>query len=126
TDRGLTVLAVERREYEERLRDAEGEPVERVEHSETGRTIVYRAYERVVSRGIVLFRWDMVDGSANLHVMQATSQYSYDEAEARFRALVAGAIPFDRFERRDLRRAIRKLYDQEADGAGEARSHRYR
>lgn len=120
-ERGFSILAVESRAHREHV-----EELDRTERVSDGRTIEYRAYEQVISRGIVLFRWDMPSNRATLHITQAASGYSYDDAETRFQQLVEDVIPFDMFPRRDLRRTIRNLYDQEAAGLAEARSHRYR
>jgi hypothetical protein len=121
-DRGVSILAVERRDHVERVETLDPPP----EQFSDGRLVEYRAYERVVTRGIVLFRWDMINGSAALHISQGTTAYSYDDAEARFQRLVGGVMPIDQFARRDLRLAIRRLYDQEVAGDGEVRSHRFR
>lgn len=120
-DRGFSVLAVESRAHTEHV-----EGLDHTERTTDGRTIEYRAYEQIITRGILLFRWDMLNESVTLHITQASSGYSYDEAEERFQQVVGDAVPFDRFDRRDLRRAIRSLYNQEVGGDGEARSHRYR
>jgi len=121
-DRALWILAVERRDHVERVETLDPPAQQLVD----GRFVEYRAYQRVVTRGIVLFRWDMVGRSATLHLSQGTTSYSYDEAEERFQRLVGGVMPIDRFDRRDLRPAIRRLYDQEVAGDGEVRSHRFR
>jgi hypothetical protein len=121
-DRALSIMAVERRDHVERIEALDPLP----QRLEDGRLLEYRAYQRVVSRGIVLFRWDMVNRSATLHISQGTTAYSYDDAEQRFQRLVGEFVPIDRFGRRDLRPAIKELYDQEVAGNGEARSHRFR
>ena len=117
--RFVTIAAVERREYRER------EPSrDRAEVDAAGRQIDLLAYVHVVTRGLLIFRWDLVTNTAALHITQGGRGYSYEEAEQRFAQLVQPFLALDRFERTDLHRLIRRLHELERAGTPEARSHR--
>lgn len=89
-----------------------------------GRVIEFRAYFHVVTRGLLTLRWDLLTNTAALHITQGSSGYSYDDAEGRFARLVQPFLAFDRFQRTDLNRLIRRLHELEQAGTPEARSHR--
>lgn len=117
--RFVTITAVERREYRER--DASRD---RVEVDADGRVVELRAYVRVVTRGLLIFRWDLLTNTAALHITQGGSYYDYDEAEQLFVRLVQPFLAFDRFGHTDLHRLIRRLHELEQGGTPEARTHR--
>lgn len=115
----LEVVAVERREYEQR------EPEhDRVEHLEDGTVVLLKAYRHVVTRGLLTLRWNTASGAAALHISEGFGRYSYDDALARFSTVVDEFIELDRFTEKPLGRAIRALHDAERAGNGEVRSHR--
>jgi hypothetical protein len=117
--RSVIITAVERRESDLR------EPgQDRAAIDSAGRRIELRAYVHVVTRGLLMFRWDLVPNTATLHMTQGDRPYDYDDAERRFGDLVRPFLDFDRFHRCDLSRVIRKLHALERSGTPEARSHR--
>lgn len=116
--RFVTIAAVERHEFRER--DTSRDRVEEVD----GRVIELRAYVHVVTRGLVTLRWDLLTNTATLHITQGPSGYDYDDAERHFAQLIQPFLAFDRFNRTDLRRLIRRLHELEQAGTPEARSHR--
>jgi hypothetical protein len=120
-DPGQTVVvtAVERREHVERNRHFDAEP-EVIDGMEVER----RGYVHVTSRGLLTLRWDLQAGVAGLHISQAWSGYSYDDAEKRFADVVSPWLTFSGFSRSDLSQAVKKLHQMEADGTGETRSSR--
>jgi hypothetical protein len=69
-------------------------------------------------------RWNIATRAAALHISEGFGRYDYDDALARFGALVSGFIDFGRFARKDVGKAIRDLHAAERAGAGEVRSHR--
>jgi hypothetical protein len=119
SERFVTISAVERREYRER------EPArDRVEVDSAGRTIELIAYVNVVTRGLIIFRWDLVTNTAALHITQGGRSYGYEDAEERFARLVQPFLAFDRFTRNDLQRVISRLHELAQAGTPEARPHR--
>lgn len=117
--RFVTITAVERREYREREANRD-----RVEVDADGRVVELRAYVHVVTRGLLIFRWDLLTNTAALHITQGGSYYDYDEAEQRFARLVQPFLALDRFGHTDLHRLIRRLHELEQRGTPEARIHR--
>jgi hypothetical protein len=115
----IEVVAVERREYDERAPELD-EPAA----IEGGQLIVYKAYRHVVTRGLLTLRWNIATRAAALHISEGFGRYNYDDALARFDGLVGGFIDLGRFDRRHVGRAIRELHDAERGGKGEVRSHR--
>jgi hypothetical protein len=104
--RFVTIAAVERREYRER------EPSrDRVEVDAVGRTVHLMAYVHFVTRGLLIFRWDLLTNTATLHITQAARGYDYGDAERRFAQLVQPFLTFDRFSHTDLQRLIRRLHE---------------
>lgn len=117
--RFVTITAVERREYRERVPSRD-----RVEIDAAGRTIEWLAYVHVVTRGLLTFRWDLLSNTAALHITQAGRGYVYEDAEQRFARLVQPFLSFDRFTRTDLQSVIRRLHELAQAGTPEARPHR--
>ncbi len=117
--RFVTITAVERREYRER--DASRD---RGEVDADGRVVELRAYVHVVTRGLLIFRWDLLTNTAALHITQGGSYYKYDEAEQGFARLVQPFLALDRFGHTNLHGLIRRLHELEQRGAPEARIHR--
>ncbi|MDI6733017.1 MAG: hypothetical protein QME51_02500 [Planctomycetota bacterium] len=114
----LKISAVERRDYTERREEYDGEKT-----IEAGK-IELRAYLHLVTRGIVIFTWDLVDNTAILQISQLPSGSAYEEEEEKFAGLVNPCLDITGFEKIDMRRAIKKLNELEAQGKPEARSHR--
>jgi hypothetical protein len=115
----VTITAVERRESSQRVPGQD-----RVETDDAGQRIELKAYVRVVTRGLLMFRWDLLTNTGALHITQGDRPYDYDEAEQRFGALVRAFLAFDRFRRSDLHKVIAKIHALERSGTPEARSHR--
>lgn len=115
----VTVSAVERREYDERTPELDETTV-----SDDGQLVVLKAYRHVVTRGILALRWSAASRAASLHISEGHGRYDYAEAAERFGALISPFLDFDRFQPRDIRRAIRRLHDLERQATPEARSHR--
>src|SRR5204862_493193 len=57
-------------------------------------------------------------------ISEGFGRYSYDDATARFAALIVDFIDLDRFEDKEIGRAISALHDAERNGTPEVRSHR--
>jgi hypothetical protein len=118
-DDTLEIVAVERREYDERAPE-----LDRPDHQEDGQLIFFKAYRHVVTRGLLTLRWNIATRAAALHVSEGFGRYDYDDALARFSTLIAGFIDLDRFDNKEIGRAIHSLHEAERAGAGEIRSHR--
>jgi hypothetical protein len=117
--RYVTIAAVERRESSQRVPGQD-----RVEIDDAGQRVELRAYVRSVTRGLLIFRWDLLTNTASLHITQGDRPYDYQEAERRFSAIVQPFLAFDRFPRCDLHKVIAKIHALERSGKPEARSHR--
>ncbi len=115
----IEIVAVERREYD--VREPE---YDRVEPTTAGETIVYKAYRHVVTRGLVTLRWNTATGAAAIHISEGFGRYGYDDAAGRLAALIGDFIDLDRFENKEIGRAIAALHDAERNGTPEVRSHR--
>ena len=118
-DGAVEIVAVERREYDERTSDRD-----RVDRDDDGQLIILKAYRHVVSRGIITLRWNTSTRAAALHISEGFGRYDYQDAAARFGALVSDFLDYDQFPAKDIRRAIRRLHNAEKNGTPEARSHR--
>lgn len=115
----VRIVAVERRDYDER--DPDHDPLP---HTEDGQLIVYKAYRHVVTRGLLTLRWNTATRAAALHISEGFGRYDYDDALTRFGALVVDFLDLDRFSTKQIGKAIRKLHEDERAGNGEIRSHR--
>jgi len=118
-DGSIEIVAIERRDYEERAPESD-----RLEHEDDGQLLTFKAYRHVVTRGIVALRWNTATRAAALHISEGFGRYDYGDAADRFGAMVSGFLDFDRFAAKDIRRAIRRLHEAEESGKPEARSHR--
>jgi hypothetical protein len=115
----LTVTAVERRDYSERAPE-----LDRVEHTADGQLLELKAYRHVVTRGIIALRWNTHSGAAALHISEGFGRYDYADAAGRFGGLIHPFLDYDRFQLKDIRRAIARLHEADRRGLPEARSHR--
>ncbi|MCE5200689.1 MAG: hypothetical protein ABFD54_01700 [Armatimonadota bacterium] len=112
----IRITAVERRDDYIYDRDLNLEPQQR-----DGAEVHYRAYVHVVSRGLVMFEWDLVSNNAMLQITQLESGSKYEEREKCLKALVQDWFPMGQFKKLSLRRAVKRLDDAAARGGGEAR-----
>jgi len=115
--RFINIYAVERRDHWERQDEYdERKQLEDVE-------IELRAYSHQVTRGVVIFGWDLVSNTATLQISQLASGSRYEEVEDRFADLVKQWLDLASFQKLDLRPVIGKLQKSEESGNGETRSH---
>lgn len=115
--RELNIYAVERREHWERKQ----------EHDEKRKTpekeeLELRAYLHQITRGIIIFRWNLVVNTAILQISQLPSGSRYEKVEERFAELITSWLNLGLFRKLDLRLIIRKLHELE-ETSPEARSH---
>ena len=88
-----------------------------------GEKIELRAYIPMVARGVTIFTWDLVANTAMLQVSQLESGSEYEEKEKKFAGLINSFLDITRFEKIDIKPAIKKLNVLEEKGKPEARSH---
>lgn len=117
TGRKLRIYAVERREHWERKQEYDERKIR--ENLE----IELRAYLHQVTRGVIVFRWNLVSNTAVLQISQLPSGSKYEEVEERVAELIKPWFNLKIFQKLDLRPAIRKLHELEETGNPEARSH---
>ena len=78
--------------------------------------IELRAFLHQVARGIVIFTWDLVSNTAVLQISQLESNSKYQEMETKFAKMIASWLKLESFNKIDLNRVIRRLYDLELSG----------
>lgn len=117
-DGKLRVTAVQKREYAERVPEHD-------EARETGdgTTIEFRAYVQHISRTLVAFEWDLNANTAMLQITQLQREADYNQLAKDFFQLLDGWLDIQQFGPVDVRPAVKKLHQLEADGRGETRSH---
>jgi hypothetical protein len=113
----LKIYAVERREYQERREEYDEEKTVNEEKVEL------RAYILQVVRGVIIFTWDLVANTAMLQISQLPSGSRYEKEEEKFAGLVKPCLDITQFEKIDIKRAVKKLNELEAQDKPEARSH---
>jgi hypothetical protein len=99
SDDHVRLIWVERRTWEERLPDedtAEGD-------------IVRRAYKVRRERGIMVFDWDLIAGTAMFMIRRLPTGTNYRENMARYAALMHGLVDLSLFAPADIRRAIKAI-----------------
>lgn len=112
----LQISATLRRDSIERRPDKDT-----VAHEEE-ETILYQAYHRTSSRGIVRFRWNFVSNTASLQISQLPRNGNYDQVLHAFSELLAPWLDLDLFSPIDLSRAISRFHVQEDTPNAETRS----
>jgi len=117
-DGKLRITAVQRREYTERTPEHDDQ-----KETQEGQTITLKAYMHHLSRSIVAFEWDLDANTAMLQITQLHKDALYEEVAAEFFELISGWLDLGLFGLVDVRRAIRRLHELEANGRAEARSH---
>jgi hypothetical protein len=115
--RTLEVYAVERRDHWVREADKDESKT-----SEGNVEIQLRAYSHRISRGVVLFYWDLVSNTASLHISQLESGADYDKIATKFGDMIAKWLNLQTFARLELSTAIKNLNALERNGTPEARS----
>ena len=113
----LVIYAVEGREYRERKKELDETKTVGEEEIEL------RAYIHQVARGVVTFRWDLVSNDAMLQISQLPKGSKYEKIEETFADMIMPVLDLIRFQKLDLKPAIKKLHELEADGNPEARPH---
>jgi len=117
-DGKLRVTAVQKREYTERAPEHDEQ-----KETEKGERIMLKAYMHHLSRTLVAFEWDLDANTAMLQITQLHRDTLYEEVAAEFFGLVGSWLDIGLFGTVDVRRAIRRLHELEANGQAEARSH---
>ena len=88
-----------------------------------GETIELRAYVNTVSRGLVMFEWDLIANQAVMQVTQLPSGWTYDDAFGRFVDVTKTWLPVATFPTLNLRRAISTFHEAEENKSNDLRSH---
>jgi len=115
--RVLKIYAVERRENDERSYEYDEKKI--IENKE----IELRAYIHQVTRGVMIFTWDLMSNNATLQISQLPTGSKYEEEEIKFVELINPWLNLSNFVKLDLRPVIKKLHELETNGRPEARSH---
>lgn len=113
----LTVTAVERREHFERL------PSQDTKKTLNGKEIELRAFLHQITRGVVIFDWDLVSNTAQLQISQLASGTRYEDVLESFEDLTAPWLQIRLFSPIDIGRVITRLHELEEQGQPEARYH---
>lgn len=104
----ITVTVVEKQDgwrRDKRL-DEEGE-------TDDGEKVELRAYVNKVTRGLMVFEWDLQENLATLQVSQLPSHWTYEVAYETFAGLVHTWMPTGAFPDLDLRGAIKNFHVEE-------------
>ena len=117
TGRELEIYAVERREHWKRKQECDERRIQK------NKEIEFRAYLHQVTRGIMIFRWNLVSNNAILQISQLPSYFKYEEAEERFAELIRPLLNLELFQKIDLRPVIKELHRLEGTSNPVARSH---
>lgn len=117
-DERLRIIAVRRREHLERKHDQDRETI-----SPDGKELILRAYERQVTRGLVIFEWNFVANIAMMQITQLPSGIRYQEVARAFSELVQDWIDLEKFQLVDVSAAIARLHALEENNNPETRTH---
>jgi len=118
SDGRLRVTAIQKRDYTERTPEHDDQ-----KETQKGERIILKAYMHHVSRTLVTFEWDLNANTAMLQITQLHKDTLYEEVAAEFFELIGSWLDIRLFGLVDVRRAIRRLHELEANGRAEARSH---
>lgn len=92
---------------------------------EDGSDVEWRAYRRHIERISVIFRWDLINNNASLHITQLPSRMVYENVRDAFFDLVRPWLPaIDNFAIIDTQKAIKNLHKLHAGKQGETDSHK--
>lgn len=118
TDSYLRVTAVERHEHWERYSE-----YDKHEATPEGEDIELRAYLHLVTRGLVIFEWNLIANTAFLQISQLHSGSDYEKVVEKFSRLIKSWLDLSKFSLCDLRPVIKRLHELEEQSNPEARSH---
>jgi hypothetical protein len=93
----VEVVAVERREYDERAPE-----LDRPAETADGQLIVYKAYRHVVTRGPTHAALEHSHARRSAACERRIRPLQLDEALGRFTGLVGNFVDLDRFDRKDI------------------------
>jgi len=116
----LRIVAVERRDYSERVVE-----LDEGRETDSGEEIELRAYVRHVKRGLVTFEWDLTANNAMLQISQLPSGTKYEDVAGGFEKLVGPWLDLRMFILLGIRPSIARLHELEESGQAEARSHAF-
>lgn len=116
-EKELKIIAVKRVDHYRR--ESELDETKKDETSE----VELRAFVRQVSRGVLIFKWDLVSNDATLQILQLPKEFDYEQVEDEFGELVSPWLELKSFSKINLRKLINKLHELEEKGEPEARSH---
>ncbi len=116
-EKELKIIAVKRVDHYRRK--SELDELKKDDNSE----VEFRAFVRQVSRGVLIFKWDLVSNEAALQILQLPKEFDYEQVEKEFIELVDPWLEFEKFFKINLRKLINKLHELEEKGKPEARSH---
>lgn len=114
----LRVAAVKRRVGTERVEDYDDESTD-----SDGSPIELRAYRTVVTRGLVVFEWDLSDNVAMIQVTQLPAHTRYEHAVEEFTTLVKGWLAVAQFPHIKLGAAVSALRVRAKDPSSRIRAH---
>ncbi|MBL4636427.1 MAG: hypothetical protein JKY56_21380 [Kofleriaceae bacterium] len=115
-DSSLEISAFCRRDTIDRRPDNDKVAIENDE------TILYQAYHRTSSRGLIRFHWNFTSNTAILQVGQLPSRGNYEREMHTFAELVAPWLDLNLFSAIDLSRAISTFHALENTEEAETRS----
>ena len=95
----MRLIWIEARQWEQRL------PDEDVVEDD----LVWRAYRRHVTRGIVSFEWNFVNGNAMLMIEQLPRGFRYSESRDFFASDMEPLVSLDRFQPIQVSRAVKPI-----------------
>jgi len=74
--------------------------------------IEYEAYAVVRTRGVLMFRWDLVSDEATVHITQGSSGFNYGQTLTEFATGIAPLFPLEQFNPVDLAAAVERIHEQ--------------
>lgn len=113
----LRITAIERRISFERETNLDSE------EKDSGDKIEYRAFRRIVTRGLIAFEWKFLSNVAMMQISQLPSHSTYENAQQKFYYLIQRWMDLNIFSELDLTPCISNLHKIELDRTGEIRSH---
>jgi hypothetical protein len=116
---GLRVMAVMRCQGSER---DEREDDDGVRESD-GAEIEYRAFVKVITRGLVMFEWNLKTNEAMMRIRQLPGGLKYEDVFATFKTLVKSWLPIDHFPLVTLGAALLNLRELAKDEDEGIRAH---
>ena len=99
----MKLVWVEARHWEQRLQD---EDIAKAD-------LVWRAYKRHISRGIVTFEWNLLNGRAMLMIEQLPRGFRYSESRDFFASEMEPIVSLGRFQPIQVSKAIKPIEQSE-------------